>query len=116
MKVKSHPNVVFLKNQSHLSNRLFTLSIFLFCFSLIFIPQTSFAGTGGSAEFQSMLDTIQGYVTGIPSLIMLLLGLAYSIFIMLTKHTIIPFVMVILAAILLSTGPAMLGSLVSATI
>jgi hypothetical protein len=87
-----------------------------FLLSFLNFSNAANAGTGGSSEFQTMADTIQGYVTGTPALILLLCGLFYAIYLLATKHTVIPLGMVILAAIVASSGPAIITGLVSALI
>jgi hypothetical protein len=108
---------IFCIDTSQFRKNTFQFLVFLIpLFSLLILPDIANAGTGGAAQFQTMANTISGYINGLPALILLLCGLFYSIFLLTTKHTIIPLGMVILAAIIASAGPAMITGLVSALI
>ena len=109
-------SIFCIDNLQFKKNILQFLSFFVPLFSFFIFPDIANAGTGGTAQFQTMANTISGYINGIPALILLLCGLFYSIFLLTTKHNVIPLGMVILAAIIASAGPAMITGLVSALV
>ncbi|MFT4718440.1 MAG: hypothetical protein ACI9IL_000772 [Rickettsiales bacterium] len=86
---------------------LLVISLFV-----LFFPELALAGTGGS-EFQTLYNTVSGYITGLPMMIILTIAFGYSI-IQLIRGAWAPIMWTIFAAITTASIDTIISAMVTA--